>query len=274
MTNLNCVLNIPDHVAERCPKVRMVGTPDKPEWVAQDMCDVLDLKNVSQALEGLDADEKGISIVDTLRGKQRMATVYEMGLYSLVMKSRKPAAKAFRKWVFGEVLPCIRKHGMYPAPENFSYPITLKPYTSRVVWLIHVRKALKAGYWCVFIEGAEVLIGMEHIFGPADLEMKQYDLLDGSIGSHWAKFRVGKPWAGERIKYEYTFPEDDPRGTVRPWAYPMQELEYFKYWLHGEYMTIHFPEYIQRKYGAARFQRAIPIFTSMGVPLLRLPRGR
>ena len=68
-----------------------------------------------------------------------------------------------------------------PVPKGF-------PYTSRVVWVMQVRRRLPRGYWCVFIEGADILIGAEHIFGPANLEMKQYDLLDGSIGARWAAF--------------------------------------------------------------------------------------
>ncbi len=112
-----------------------------------------------------------------------------------------------------------------------------------------------------------MLIGAEHILGPADLEMKQYDLLDGSIGKHWSSFRQDKRWMGVRVNFEYTFPKGDPRGTVLPWAYPMQELEHFKVWLHGDYWAKHFPDYIKRKYGPAQYRRAIPLFAGLGVPL-------
>ena len=183
------------------------------------------------------------------------------------MRSRKPEAKKFQKWVFKEVLPSIRKHGVYPPPEGASYQLTLKPYTAHIIWVLQVRRSLPKGFWCVFIEGHELLIGAEHIFGPADLEMKQYDLLDGSIGSHWVKFRQDKPWMGVRIGYQYTFPKGDPRGTVTPWCYPMQELEHFKVWLNGEYWTTHFPAYIRRKYGNTHFERAIPLFAGLGIPL-------
>jgi prophage antirepressor-like protein len=250
-------------------RVRFVGTAEKPEWVAQDVCDVIGLENVSRLLSDFDSDEKGIREVYTIRGKQSLLTVYEPGLYKLLFKqSRNPDVKRFQKWVFSEVLPSLRKYGVFPPPENFSYEITLKPYTARIVWVIQVRRCLPRGYWCVFIEGADVLIGAEHIFGPADLEMKQYDLLDGSIGKHWSTFRQDKPWMGRRVPYDYTFPSDDPRGTVKPWSYPMQELGHFKNWLHGEYWTQHFPTYVKRKYGSVQFQKALPIFAEMGVPLL------
>jgi prophage antirepressor-like protein len=249
-------------------RVRFVGTPEKPEWIAQDVCYVLDIASAADAIRDFDEDQKGMVINHTLGGKQKLLTVYEPGLYRLIFKSRTPRAKRFQKWVFTEVLPSLRRYGVYPPPESFTYQLTLKPYTSRVVWVMQVRRCLPQAYWCVFIEGAEILIGAEHIFGPADLEMKQYDLLDGSIGMHWATFRQDKPWMGRRVPYDYTFPRDDPRGTVKPWAYPMQELEHFKVWLHGEYWTRHFPDYVKRKYGTEQFQKSLPIFAQLGVPLL------
>lgn len=248
-------------------RVRFVGTPEIPEWVAQDACAILGIENVSQALADFDDDEKGICTVYRVTGNQRLLTVYESGLYKLIFKSRKPAAKKFQKWVSKEVLPSIRKYGVYPPPENSTYEITLKPYTSRLVWIPHVRRKLPKGYWCVFIEGAEILLSVEHVLGPAELEMREYDLLDGSIGRRWSDFRQDKPWMGARVNYEYTFPKDDPRGTVRPWAYPMQELGHFKTWLHDEYWRLHFPAYLKSKYGAIAFKNAIPLFAAIGVPL-------
>jgi prophage antirepressor-like protein len=253
-------------------RVRFVGTADNPEWIAQDVCDALGIASAASALRDFDDDQKGMHTLHTVVGKQNQLTVYEPGLYRLIFQSRKAEAKRFQKWVFGEVLPSIRKHGIYPPPQDYAYQITLKPYTARVVWVMHVRRRLRPGYWCVFVEGADILIGAEHIFGPADLEMHQYDLLDGSIGKHWSAYRQDQPWMGRRIPYEYTFPDGDPRGTVTPWSYPMQELEHFKVWLHGDYFTHHFPEYIKRKYGAKEYQRALPHFARLGIPLISKPK--
>ncbi len=94
-------------------QVRFVGTDEIPEWVAQDVCDCLELANVSQALDSLDEDEKAITIVDTPGGGQEMLTVFEPGLYRLIFKSRKPAANRFKRWVFHDLLPKIRKTGKY-----------------------------------------------------------------------------------------------------------------------------------------------------------------
>jgi prophage antirepressor-like protein len=248
--------------------VRFVGTAEKPEWVAVDVCDVLGIVNSRSATNGFDDDEKGVRTVDTAFGKQSLATVYEPGLYKLIFKSRKEEAKRFQKWVFNEVLPSLRKWGAYPPPKDHEYAISAKPYTARIVWVMQVRKAIPSGHWCIFIEGADLLLGVEHVFGPAKLEMEQYDLLDGSIGRKWSTFRAGKRWAGNRQSYQYTFPSGDPRGTVFPWAYPMCELEHFKNWLHTEYWTIDFPKYVKNKYGAKEFQKAIPILAGLGVPIV------
>ena len=94
---------------------------NNPLFLAKDICEILELNNVSQALSRLDDDEKGIILNDTLGGKQEMSVVNESGLYALILSSRKPEAKKFRKWVTNEVLPTIRKTGSYTAP-NFVQP--------------------------------------------------------------------------------------------------------------------------------------------------------
>jgi prophage antirepressor-like protein len=97
-------------------ELRTLGTWDAPLFVAGDVCSVLELGNVSMACAGLDEDEKGITIVDTLGGKQDLLCITESGLYSLVLRSRKVQAKAFKKWITSEVMPSIRKTGGYQAP--------------------------------------------------------------------------------------------------------------------------------------------------------------
>lgn len=85
-----------------------------PWFVAKDACDVLGLNNVSQALTRLDDDEKSSIILnDGTPGTPNKAIVSESGLYSLILASRKPEAHEFKRWVTHEVLPSIRKHGIY-----------------------------------------------------------------------------------------------------------------------------------------------------------------
>ena len=82
----------------------------------------LEIGNPSMAVERLDGNEKGISIIDTLGEKQRTAIINEPGLYSLVIRSRKPEAKSFRRWITHEVIPSIRKHGLYAVDELLANP--------------------------------------------------------------------------------------------------------------------------------------------------------
>ncbi|HEU0144715.1 MAG TPA: BRO family protein [Nitrososphaera sp.] len=101
-------------------QVRFVGTSEFPEWIADDVGDALEIKNVRQNLQSFDDDEKGVCTIYTLGGTQAMLTVKEPGLYRLIFKSRKPVAERFRRWVFRDVLPSIRKTGSYSASESTS----------------------------------------------------------------------------------------------------------------------------------------------------------
>ena len=82
-------------------------------FVAKDVCSALGLGRQQDSTRYLDADEKGECLVNTTSGDQQMVIVSEPGFYKLVMKSRKPEAKAFQRWVTHEVLPSIRKQGGY-----------------------------------------------------------------------------------------------------------------------------------------------------------------
>lgn len=106
-------------------EVRTISIDGEPWWIAKDVCSILDLNNVSMALDGLEDDEKGISKVDTLGGKQNMAIINESGLYSLILRSNKPEAKKFKKWVTSEVLPSIRKTGKYEIESDPAKLISL-----------------------------------------------------------------------------------------------------------------------------------------------------
>jgi prophage antirepressor-like protein len=119
--------------------VRQVGTFDAPEWVAKDVCDVLGLVNVSQSLSEMPENEAGICNLESSSSDGRtqfreLRTVKEPGFYRLVSKSRKPDAKAFQSFVFGEVLPSLRRHGCYPPPDGLvvDRPGTIEALTVRL----------------------------------------------------------------------------------------------------------------------------------------------
>lgn len=96
-----------------------------PWFVAKDVCNVLELSNVGQALARLDDDEKSsITLNDGIPGNPNRAIVSESGLYALILASRKPEAKEFKHWVTHEVLPSIRKHGAYMTQQTLDKALT------------------------------------------------------------------------------------------------------------------------------------------------------
>mgnify|MGYP001228139339 CR=1 FL=1 len=99
-------------------KIRVVEQSGAPWFVGKDVCDCLEIGNSRDAAASLDDDEKGVALIDTLGGKQEMSIISEPGLYSLVLRSRKPEAKAFKRWIIHEVLPAVRKHGGYLTPKK------------------------------------------------------------------------------------------------------------------------------------------------------------
>lgn len=101
--------------------VRVVVIDDSPWFVAKDACAALGIvwkgSDSTGPLGNLDDDEKGVSQIPTLGGPQDVVIISESGLYAFIMKSRKPAARRFRRWVTGEVLPAIRRTGRYETSQ-------------------------------------------------------------------------------------------------------------------------------------------------------------
>jgi len=92
----------------------------QPWFVAADVCAALDLPDTHKAIARLDDDEKGRNSMPTPGGQQDMSVVNESGLYNLVLGSRKPEAKRFKRWITHEVLPSIRKTGSYTSTTSMS----------------------------------------------------------------------------------------------------------------------------------------------------------
>lgn len=108
-------------------KIRTVQQENEILFVATDICKALDLQNVSKSVQRLDDDEKGIISSYTLGGNQNLLAVNEFGLYNLVLSSRKPQAKAFKRWVTHDVIPAIRKTGKYDVKQQTLIEEPYKP---------------------------------------------------------------------------------------------------------------------------------------------------
>ena len=99
--------------------VRTMLIDDEPWFVGKDVADILGYSNSRKALsDHVDDEDKGVTKIDTLGGNQNITIINESGLYSLILKSKKPQAKQFKRWVTHEVLPTIRKHGAYMTDEK------------------------------------------------------------------------------------------------------------------------------------------------------------
>lgn len=89
-------------------------------FAANDLCDLLGLKRQQDSVRYLDDDEKGVFNKPTPGGIQKCMFVNESGMYALILRSHRPEAKQFRKWITSEVLPSIRRNGYYVHPQMMS----------------------------------------------------------------------------------------------------------------------------------------------------------
>ncbi len=120
---------------EEFGRIRSVMVNNEPYFVAKDVCDILDLTNPTMAINRLDDDER----TKLNLGRQGETNIVnEYGLYNLILASRKPEAKAFKRWITHEVIPSIRKHGTYMTEQRIE-EIILNPDT-----VIKLAQELKA----------------------------------------------------------------------------------------------------------------------------------
>jgi len=96
--------------------VRILDRDGELWFVAKDVCKVLEIKLQANSTRYLDDDERGVCLINTPSGEQEMTIINEPGLYSLILRSRKAEAKAFKRWITHDVLPSIRKTGAYLSP--------------------------------------------------------------------------------------------------------------------------------------------------------------
>ena len=123
MTDLQ-IFNSPEFGA-----IRTIENDGEPWFVGKDVATALGYKEATKAArEKVDDEDKGVSKIDTPSGIQEMTIINESGLYSLVLSSKLPTAKKFKRWVTNEVIPSIRKHGAYMTPETLE-KVLLSPDT-------------------------------------------------------------------------------------------------------------------------------------------------
>jgi len=149
--------------------VRVVVRDEEPWFVAADVIAALDLDR--KALDRLDEDEKGVSSIHTLGGAQAMTIINESGLYSLVLGSRKPEAKPFKKWVTSEVLPAIRKSGRYEVGEALPAVVRSPRLDARLDRMASSIETMGASVWAM-------ATGMRTMQTQLDVTAKYIGLLE------------------------------------------------------------------------------------------------
>ena len=137
-------------------EIRTVQVNGEPWFVLADVCKVLEIKNSRDAAAKLDGDEKGVALTDTLGGKQHVTIINESGLYTVILRSDKPQAKPFRKWVTSVVLPSIRKTGSYSVQQPNAFE-NLSPQLQVLIQMETRQKQIEARQ----AEQATALAGLE-----------------------------------------------------------------------------------------------------------------
>ncbi|WP_423363402.1 BRO-N domain-containing protein [Mycoplasma sp. P36-A1] len=114
-------------------EIRTIKIEEEIYFVGKDVAGILGYTNTRKTLiDHVDEEDKGVTKCDTLGGKQDLTIINESGLYSLILSSKLPSAKKFKRWVTSEVLPTIRKEGMYATDQLLDNPDLLIEAATRL----------------------------------------------------------------------------------------------------------------------------------------------
>ena len=162
--------------------IRVIGTYNEPYFVAKDVCNILELKDVSNALLNIPEKWKGTKVISTLGGKQDMRIINEAGLYKLIMRSNKPIAQKFQEAVCEDILPSLRRKGVY-----------------KIQNIIDKNKKLEDEKQKILEEKKDLEEDLK--LKDKDLKFKKYLLDKSEIEKKQLEVRLEKK---ERVKYEHT----------------------------------------------------------------------
>lgn len=133
---------------ETAQEVRSVTIDGDLWWVGRDVCAALEISKPENSLALLDEDEKATHSVGTLGGDQSVTIINEPGLYSLILRSRKPQAKAFKRWITHDVIPSIRKQGRYEVSplKEITADVGVRPLREQAEILVILKPVLPESY--------------------------------------------------------------------------------------------------------------------------------
>lgn len=160
-------------------EVRTLNKDGEPWFVGKDVAQALGYgegKSLANAVANhVDDDDKGVTEMMTPGGKQNMVVINESGLYSLVLSSKLPAAKAFKRWVTSEVLPAIRKHGEYTAPKVSQKRLGEVNSAARIIRQTLKEAGMAPQFVAVAMKSLYVPVGVEIPLEGVTLNKQMFD---------------------------------------------------------------------------------------------------
>jgi len=222
---------------------RVIDKDGEPWFVLLDVCRELEIGNTSDAAGRLDDDEKGIDTIETLRGAQKSIIINESGLYSLILTSRKEAAKRFKKWVTAEVLPSIRKTGVYALRGRV--PAFVRRFNEN--W-----DRVAAGHFSVISELVIRLYGrlemVGHVMADKGKDGKELrpDVSVGRLFADWLRKRHPKLADSFSLYWHKT-----PEAEIQARQYPLSMLPFYIEFVDSTWLPEHSEGYFRTRDPAA-----------------------
>lgn len=236
-------------------EIRTVEKDGEPWFVGKDVADILGYSDTAQAVrKHIDDEDKGVVEMTTPGGKQPVTVINESGLYSLILSSKLPNAKKFKRWVTSEVLPTIRKHGAYMTEQTLERAITSPDFLIELATQLKAEQAQrkqlettvavqsqqiaelqpKASYYDVVLNCKDLIsIGkIAKDYGWSAQKLNEY------LHKHGVQYKQGKTWLlyqkyagmGYTSTKTHTYHGDDGREhAAEPHTYWTQKGRLFIY---------------------------------------------
>jgi prophage antirepressor-like protein len=211
-------------------------------FVAPEVCEFLEIRNVSDAIQTLEPDEKLVSAIPRAGQKRSVNLVNESGLYNLIFKSRKEGARRFRKWVTSEVLPAIRKDGYYGYMDGTGLPNFVTRYKENCYKIAN-------GYFSIISELFITLyLEMEKngFIIPERADDGKIIMPDISVGMAFSNYlkTIQSPFVDKHKYYKHTL----YRGRdVDARQYSNEVLADFRHFVYNVWLVKHAERYFQER---------------------------
>lgn len=211
-------------------------------FIANEVCDLLQIKNPIDAVSSLEEDEKLTSVLPTLGQNRRFNLINESGLYNLIFKSRKEEARRFRKWVTGVVLPAIRKDGYYGYMDGTGLPNFVTRYKENCY-------KMADGYFSVISELFITLyleLEKNGFVIPERAANGKIIMPDVSVGRTFAIYlkQINSPFFGKHKTYMHTLYQGF---DVEANQYPNEVLPDFRHFVYHVWLANYAEKYFKER---------------------------